>query len=282
MALQLTLPFFEIGDQVSVTAIPEAYYAQKGERLFYADERFWVFKHNPYIDCRHPRQGDTEVLVVPDARLKVQAERYVRRYNTEVLGSQTEFMLNELGLVGGMGRHPRLYVHENLDIVPHKVVVHTTGSNRELRGEAAIRYRLGEDAVRVMSDQVIDAILRNYKDWLIVQIGATDDKPIAGRNVIDLRGRLDLWESAKEIATASRFVGVNSGPMHIANCYPRVSKRIVLMEFSQSYFAHENGVAFPWRAGSVHNVLTTWLDPANTYFNRFDQDYGASFSYLKI
>lgn len=94
--------------------------------------------------------------------------------------------------------------------------------------------------------------------------------------------RGDIWEPAAEIATASRFIGVNSGPMHIANCYPRVTKRIVLMEFSQGYLARENDVAFPWRAGCTRNFLTSWLDPANTYFNRFDQDYGISFSYLKI
>lgn len=255
---------------------------QTGERLFYSDERIWVFRHNPHIDFRKPTNGDEELLIVPDVRLRSQADRYVSQYKSPIIGSQTEFMLNELGLKGGVSRHPRLYIHEDLDIVPHKVVVHTTGSDRELSGEDAIRYRFGEDEVRVMSDEVIAAIGRNYRNWQIVQIGAANDKPVDGGNVVDLRGRLDLWESAAEIASAARFVGVNSGPMHIANCYPRVSKRIILMEFSRGYLAREDGVTFPLRAGSVENFLTSWLDPANTYFNRFDRDYGISLSYLKI
>ncbi|QGZ57715.1 glycosyltransferase family protein [Paraburkholderia acidiphila] len=285
MATQLQIPYFAIGDQVSVTAVPQAWHAQRGERMFYSDQRVWVFKHNPHIDFRPPGPGDTEVLVLPDARLKSDADSYVKRYNSEIFGSQTEFILHRLGLECGSSRHPRLYAHEDLDIVPHKVVVHTTGSDRKLSGESGepvIRYRFGEDEIRVMSDEVIAAIRRNYKDWLIVQIGSAHDKPVEGNNVVDLRGRLDIWESAAEIATASRFIGVNSGPMHIANCYPRVTKRIVLMEFSQGYLARENDVAFPWRAGCTRNFLTSWLDPANTYFNRFDQDYGTSFSYLKI
>ncbi|CAB3774549.1 hypothetical protein LMG29542_07926 [Paraburkholderia humisilvae] len=115
-----------------------------------------------------------------------------------------------------------------------------------------------------MSDSVIAAIARNYKDWMIVQVGAADDKPINARNVIDQRGRLSIWETAAEIVTAARFVGVNSGPMHIANCYPRVSKRIVLMEFSMNYFTKcEKGVPFPLRPGDVRNWLTSWLDPAH-------------------
>ncbi|PVX70837.1 hypothetical protein [Paraburkholderia unamae] len=282
MAVQLRIPFFSIGDQVSVTAIPEAYYAQKGERLFYSDERMWVFKHNPYIDFRSAAQGDTEVMVIPDARDEKHARRYEKQYNSDTFGSQTEYILHQLGLKGGACRHPRLYIHEEVHIVPHKVVVHTTGSDRALTGEAPIRYQFGEDEVRVMSDDVIAAIRRNYRNWLVVQIGSKSDKPLEGRNVIDLRGKLDLWESAAEIATASRFIGVNSGPMHIANCYPRVAKRIVLMEFSRSYLAHEGDWPFPWRAGCTRNFLTAWLDPENTYFNRFDVDCGSSFSYLKV
>ncbi|CAB3775332.1 hypothetical protein LMG29542_08714 [Paraburkholderia humisilvae] len=94
MAVQLKLPFFAIGDQVSVTSIPEAYLAQKGERLFYADERIWAFKHNPYIDFRQPGACDTELLTVPDSRMRAHVESYFNHYNSIVFGSQTEFLLH--------------------------------------------------------------------------------------------------------------------------------------------------------------------------------------------
>lgn len=284
MSTQLDVPFLAIGDQVSITAIPEAYFSQTGERLFYADERVWVFKHNPYIDFKKVDVGDTAITIYPDARDLSNIEGYIHRYKSFVFGSQTEFLLQGLGLTGAVAsRHPRLYVHEDADIVPHKVVVHTTGSNRLARGERAIWPELGEDAVRVMSDEVISAVRRNYRDWLIVQVGAADDKPVEGCNVVDLRGRLTPWETAGEIASAARFVGVNSGPMHIAGCYPRVSKRIVLMEFGVDYLTAQGGNNdFPLRAGDVRNVLTSWLDPTNVYFNRFEQDYGSTYSFLKI
>ncbi|MFM0325332.1 glycosyltransferase family 9 protein, partial [Caballeronia glebae] len=186
-------------------------------------------------------------------------------------------------LNGGLLRHPKLYAHDDSDIVPHKVVVHTTGSDRRLRGESRFWPDLEEDHIRVMSDDVIAALRRNYRNWMIVRIGAEDDKLIEADNVIDLRGKLDLWETAAEIASASRFIGVNSGPMHIANCYPRVSKRIVLMESSQNYLQNRGSkLAFPFRAGDVRNLLTSWLDPANTYFNRFGHDLGITSSFSKV
>jgi hypothetical protein len=282
VATQLRLGYLALGDQVSVTSIPEAYLAQTGERLFYFDSRIWVFRHNPYIDFREPNPDDVMCRPLPDTYFKSQIEVYRDRQNASVFGSQTEYMLNALGLADGAYRHPRLYIHEDAVILPHKIVVHTTGSNRAVAGEPAIRHGLGEDEVRVMSDEVIEAIKRNYRDWMIVQVGGATDKPVEGRNVIDLRGKLDVWETAGEIASASRFIGVNSGPMHIANCYPRVSKRIVLMEFSRNYLSAHEGMQFAMRPGDIRNRLTCWLDPSNAYFNRFERDYGASFSYLKI
>jgi hypothetical protein len=282
VATQLNLVYYAMGDQVCVTSIPEAWFTQKGERLFYSDPRYWVFRHNPYIDFREPEPDDVVCRIVPDKRLDAQLEAYLKRQNSHVSGSQTEFILTTLGLTDGTHRHPRLYVHEEAAILPHKVVVHTTGSDRTLAGEPAIRSLLGEDEVRLMSDDVIDAIARNYRDWMIVQVGGAADKPVPGRNVLDLRGKLDVWETAAEIASASRFIGVNSGPMHIANCYPRVSKRIVLMEFSRDYLSAHEGFSISMRPGDIRNRLTCWLDPSNAYFNRFERDYGASFSYLKI
>jgi hypothetical protein len=283
MAIQLILPFQAIGDQVSVTAVPEAYYSQTGDRLFYSDQRIWVFQHNPFIAFRPPQDGDIEFTLVPDTRVDSCRDSYIQRYNTHVFGSQTEYLMSSIELTSKPTRHPRLYLHEDSDIVPHKVVVHTTGSDRTSRGETAFWAAYGEDDVRLMTDEVIDAVRRNYKDWMIVQVGAANDKPIEGKHVIDLRGKLDYWQTAAEIASAARFVGVNSGPMHIANCYPRVSKRIVLTEFSRDFLQTPiNGLASPFRAGDIRNLLTSWLDPANAYFNRFDEDFGTTFSYRKI
>ncbi|KMZ11914.1 hypothetical protein BHUM_02775 [Candidatus Burkholderia humilis] len=189
MATELRLFFGSMGDQVAVSLVPEAYFARYGERLFYTSELIWVFKHNPFIDLKQAEDGDTQIVAVPDSRYVADIEKYVSRFNGPMFGSQSELVLNSLDLDLPKTRHPRLYVYEDVDIVPHKVVGHTTGSNPALQGEEAIRSQLGEDEVRVMSDDVLAAIARNYKDWMIVQVGAADDKPIADRNVIDRRGR---------------------------------------------------------------------------------------------
>jgi hypothetical protein len=165
-------------------------------------------------------------------------------------------------------------VHEDRDIIPNKIVVHTTGSDRTLLNEDAIRHGSGEDEVRVMSDMIMHTILQNYKNFEIIQVGGKDDKPLGG-NSVNLCGKLDYWEVADQISNAARFIGVNSGPMHIANCYPRVDKRVVLMEFPRK-------TLMELQPGDIRNWLFSWIDPANTYFNKTLEDVGTTFSYTKI
>ncbi|MDP5007543.1 MAG: hypothetical protein NWQ13_00720, partial [Glaciimonas sp.] len=140
--------------------------------------------------------------------------------------------------------------------------------------EQAVRYTSGEDAVRIMSDEVIASIHNNYQDYELVQIGALSDKPLGGDS-IDMRGQHDYWTLAKEIASSAKFIGVNSGPMHIASCYPRVEKRIIMMEFPKETLS-------TFRPGDVRNCLFSWVDPSNVFFNKFNFDVGVTYSHVKI
>ena len=273
---RLRFHFHRIGDQVAATPFPENWFHARGEKLIIADERIWAFRHNPYVvfaseeeAARHPA-----IDVIPDCRVEEHMKNYARLTNALAAASQAEFMGLNAGIAEVKLRHPRLYVHEDARIVPDKVVVHTTGSDRTRDDEAPIRTGAGEDAVRVMSDEVIASILRNYADWQVVQVGAATDKPLGG-NSIDRRGRCDYLETAAEIASAARFIGVNSGPMHLANCYPRVDKRIVLMEFPRA-------TLFKLRPGDIRNWLLSWIDPASMLFNRFEHDVGLTHSHTKI
>ena len=90
-------------------------------------------------------------------------------------------------------------------------VVHTTGADRTRDNDAPIRTVCGEDALRTMSDDVIASILKSYADWQVIQVGGECDKPLGGHS-IDLRGKTDYSETAREIASAARFIGVNFGP----------------------------------------------------------------------
>lgn len=272
----LIFNFFHIGDQICTTAIPENIYNVTGNKCAITDSRIWAFQHNPYVEFLSEIAAKSlpKISLIPDSRIKQQAEHYVSMMHCDITNSQTEFICVNLNFNDIKLRHPRLYIHENSKIIPNKVVVHTTGSDRTRDGEIAIRTNLGEDSIRVMSDAVIDSILENYNDYTIIQIGGESDKPIDGHS-INLCGKLDYWEVAKEISESAIFIGVNSGPMHIANCYPRVTKKIILQEFPVE-------TLLTYRPGDSRNLLFSWIDPSNIYFNKFDTDVTFTFSHKKI
>jgi len=274
--VHLKFIFHQIGDQVCCTGLPEIIFKRTGTKSVITESSFWAFKHNPYVVFMTEEEAkDLPIIEVhPDTRFQEDCKKYVDTFNTTLIYSQNEFMASTVGIPGTPLRHPRLYLHEDSEIIPDKIVVHTTGSNRERLGEINIRTGLGEDHERVMTDDVISAILNNYKNFKIVQVGAPEDKPLGG-NSIDMRGKIDLLGVAKEISEASRFIGVNSGLMHIANCYPRVDKRIVLLEFPKDSL-------LKWIPGDLRNFLFSWTDIGHTYFNRTVDDIGTTFSYTKI
>lgn len=268
--------FTAIGDQIATTALPENIFKLTGQRIAITDARIWAFKHNPYVDFMTDDQAkDLDTIdLIPDCRVPQQRQNYFDRRENTTTNGQTDYMLSQLAIDKFPLRHSRLYVYEDETIEPDKVVVHTQGSDRTQAGEPAIRYSSGEDSERIMTDDVCNAILKNYRDYKIIQIGAKTDRPLGGKS-IDLRGKTDYWNTAREIATASKFIGVNSGPMHIANCYPRVDKRIVLMEFP-------NETITKFRPGDIRNWLFSWIDPTATYFNKTEVDSAYTYSYTKI
>jgi hypothetical protein len=273
---KLHFNFRHIGDQVCTTGLPENIFHATGEKSVITDSSIWAFKHNPYVEFKteEESQGLTTINLIPDCRVPQQAQHYFDTMKSFVSNGQIEYMCRNFGLENIVLRHPRLYIYEDEKIQPDKIVVHTSGSDRTRDKEPAIRYSSGEDSERYMSDEVIAAILENFRDYQIVQIGSKDDKPIGGHS-IDRRGQYDYWQSAREIATSARFIGVNSGPMHIANCYPRVDKRIVLMEFPEATLLKHS-------PGDIRNWLFSWIDPTNTYYNKFNRDIGLTYSYKKI
>lgn len=274
----LNFNFSQLGDMVATCGLPENIYRFSGAQCIVTQDH-WVFTHNPYVRFVSKNEAENgqniNLHITQDAQSLGFAKDYYVPIGTErYIKSQTELMCRSVGISYVPLRHPRLYIYEDLPTQPDKIVVHTTGGDRTKLGEAAFRAGDGEECTRVMSDAVIAAILHNYRDYQIVQIGGAEDKPLGGKS-IDLRGQRDYFGSAKEIATAARFIGVNSGPMHIAHCYPRVDTRIVLMEFAPPMLIR-------YSPGDVSHYLFTWLDPADRFFNKFEEDIGFTASYLKI
>ncbi|AMP14655.1 glycosyltransferase family 9 protein [Collimonas pratensis] len=270
-----------IGDQISVSGMPEAVFLATGEKVAVCNDSMWVFDHNPYVTRISKEEAaafapEDVYFIVPDCAFQEHRDAYWKTHQAAVIASQTDFMVTYLGLAAPASRLPRLYYPATVPTpIANRVVVHTTGSDRARIGEAPFRAQNGEDHIRVMTPEVMQAIAENYQGWEMLQIGAADDVPMPG--AIDLRGKLSIWETAETIGSASRFVGVNSGPMHLANAFPRVDKRIVLMEFSREYLASKSSVQpTPFRPGDIYNYVASWLDPANRHFNRFDCDIGVT------
>lgn len=273
---KLHFNFKHIGDQVCTTAIPENVYNITGQKCIITDDNIWAFKHNPYVVFMTEEEAKDYPIIslIPDCRIPQQAEKYHEMMHNLSTNGQTEYMCVNMGFNDVRLRHPRLYLYEDAETIPNKIVVHTTGSDRTRDKEPAIRTNSGEDEVRVMSDEICSAILQNYRNYTIIQVGGDGDKPLGGHS-INLCGKLDYWEVAKHISESARFIGVNSGPMHIANCYPRVEKRIVLMEFPRK-------TLMTFRPGDIRNWLFSWIDPTGTFFNKTDIDIGYTYSYTKI
>ena len=274
MRHRLNFIFDAIGDQVCTTSFPENYYNETGKKLAIDNPKIWAFKYNPYVEFFTPNQTRTFLTInfIPDTRVQELATRYQNSYENLAIGSQAEWLCSNALIKNPKLRHPRLYRYEDEKIIPNKVVVHTTGKiNRP--NEPEIRYGLGEDATRSMSQNIIEQIAENYDGWDIYQIGGKNDTPMVGK-FTDLRG-IDLWETAQHIAQSARFIGINSGMMHIAHCYPRVEKRIVMNELS-------NEAISKWIIGDIRNLSFAWYDSASTVFNKTDHDISYTYSYRKI
>ncbi len=223
-----------IGDQVVYSSLAENYFRNTGRKLVDI-KKSWVYDHNPFVERNVPPD---EVIDLWKLKLGKRAYPNLAQRISEGLGLPKTYL-----------RHPRLYQFENDEIDPNAVVVHVTGISGAAAG---------------MPDHVIDHISKKYRNSVIFQIGGPKDK---NTPFIDRRG-LPLWDSIRLIATSGTFIGVNSGPMNIANCYPGIRKKLVLLKRT-----HDSVPVSP---------ALRWIDFNWEYFNTSPDDEGITMSYLKL
>jgi hypothetical protein len=222
-----------IGDKIQFTALPENYFKSTGNKIIDLDKS-WVFDYNPYIARDiNPTIGITNLWIsYPEGKFL----SGVDRINT-VFNIKTTL------------RHPRLYHFESEEIVKNTLVVHSCGKS-----------------FGTISDKVIAQILENYIEYNIYQIGGQNDKKTPFINKLGL----SMWETIKLIASSEVFIGVNSGFMNIAKCYPKIRKKVII-----------NGIINP-EIFSPNCNGEYWIDYNWEYFNETENDIGISNSYLKI
>lgn len=221
-----------IGDQVVYTSLPENYFANTGEKLVDVNGA-WVFKHNPFVE-----RG-----VKPDRIVDL----WGHRLSTKAFPSLAQRICESFGLKRTVLRHPRLYRFEDEPLEPNSVAVHTTGRSRGM-----------------MSGEVIEQIRRAYAGFRIIQLGSVTD---CAAPFEDKRG-LPLWDSIATLARCQTFIGVDSSLMNIANCYPRIRKKLI--------FTYDHEFLLP----ATHQMR--WIDYGWEYYNPTAEDKGISLSYLKL
>lgn len=227
-----------IGDKIQFAHLPENYYRNFGKKLVDLN-RCWVFDNNPYVERDFKREDITEVLYL-----------WLLQFGTEDFLSSGERQMDKLGWPKCFVRHPRLYKYEDEEIIPKTVVVHTNGKSEG----------------GVMPDKMIEQIAKNYKGWKIFQVGGKGDRDTPFEKVLDL----GLWESAKLIASSQTFIGVNSSMMNIANCYPRVHRKVFINRKDTAQY-------YP-----ISGRMSSWIDYNWTYITDSEDDEGIAYSYRKI
>ncbi len=244
-----------IGDVIQFTSIPENYFRHFGEKLIDIDHS-WVFDFNPFV--QRLRSDET-----------VTFEKILNLWNLHCfdtptkLNEQTTFLSN----AHAHARHfrypvvlnrPRLYQFESFPFEDrHHVFLHVKGRSHG-----------------TLSEHIVKHVLDKYGN-AVVLVGLKDDwtysMPIPEKHIFPRT----LWELAAVISKAKMFIGVDSGPSWIAQCYPDVITKKVRM-FPDAK-ALETWVPLEWcRLGSY------WDDRSAMIFNPSENDAGFTWSYRKI
>ena len=76
---------------------------------------------------------------------------------------------------------------------------------------------------------------------------------------------------------AAIFIGIDSGPYHIAQAFPRINRKLIITEGQfKTDWPRDSYILDPKRD------VTYWYDWDTMFFNEFGIDVGITTSYLKI
>lgn len=185
----------KLGDQISLSHLPENIYLHTGEKV--VDKTgLMVFDYNPYVIRDY--KGETESIDIWRTWMDIKGD-----YPT-LAHKQCQAVGVKCKLIS-----PRLYLYEGLPKLYKSYVIHTTSSRASI------------------PQYVINHIRDKYSGFFF-QIGSKGD---VDANVFDRRG-CSFWESAKLVAESEIFFGLDSGPMWLSLAY-NIRRKIILAEFSE-------------------------------------------------
>lgn len=241
-----------IGDAIQFTTVPENYYRHYS-RPIVDTERNWVFDYNPYV-VRGVQPKKTHD-VWNDILLDVPKEKLGRT----IMLCLAEAPLKSFDYPIVMNR-PRLYKFEHTPFSARtKIIVHVKGRSH------------GQ-----MPEHIIKHIIEKYGDqdlWLLARPGEWD-YPFTWPGKV-FNATPEIWKSVEFIADAKMFIGLDSGPAWIAQCYPDiiVKKVRLIPELDRL----KNWVPLEWcMLGSY------WDDRSGFIYNPSSDDVGFTWSYKRI
>jgi hypothetical protein len=237
-----------LGDNLILSHLPENFFRNTGKKLI-CDKNNKIFAHNPFIDTNtKPDIILTHQQICEGGSHLVRNIKKINPRHSMASEHCQFFSLPKCYL-----RHSRLYIYEDLKTVHNKVCVHTTGKS-----------------YGSLSDEIIESIENNYKDYNLVQIGGPFDKKI--KSAEDKTG-LDFFDTAKEIAESAIFIGVDSGAgIGTAYCYPKVRKKLIINYFNEEHFE---------KLSPLYGDAAWWEFNIEAY-NTYEYDIGCSMTFLKI
>ncbi len=233
-----------IGDAVIKSSFPENFYKNYGHKLIDVEKK-WIYDYNPYVI-----RDENPDLVLDYLQNQIEIIKAGKRISH--LSNAEEYCWN-YNLNKCYITKPRLYKYEDSETIKDLVVVHTTGKT-----------------VGCMNDNVIDKIGKNYKNYNIVQIGGMADKPTPFKNYLNL----SLWETVEIISKCAIYIGLSSSFYHVANCYPKVRKKVVLNYCDEDSLKR----IYPMN----YKEGCEWLEFNVEYFNNYDIDIGSTLSFNNI
>jgi hypothetical protein len=284
-----------VGDRVQMASVPEAIYKWYGKKVVDINKS-WIFDHNPYVLRREDHSDDLQIKfessgfpclycdeidwINPDIKASTNLHKTLDK-NVQILihslcpayaehqiaSSRNTWIFQKLFINTGqkpelnIPRAPRLYKYED--------------PNEVCRDQIAIHVGPSKSTGQFIPDHVLDTIKKRYSNYKIIQIGSSRDH---SSPFIDKRG-LDIWDSVEIIAKSSIFIGINSGPMNIANCYPHINKKIILNS-DLDWMEKEIQRFEPLNARI--NGSFGWVDFGWQYFTTKEYDMGRMYSYNRI
>lgn len=277
-------PNLQIGDAIRLTSFPENYFRNTGKKLVDLDG-FPVFDFNPFVERGIPCDIEVDILdFVLGGVGEIQPSDY-----EGFIRSFPELYCKKFGFECFL-RHPNLYFLNDAEMIPNRVTYHSTGQT------VAKKNPHSKGEVPWLVEQYLGFALR---DWDLIQVGSINDDLLPHKNILKYKDATSLtfWEQVSYIATSSIFIGVNSAWFNVAMCYPRISKKVILVECGDKNFEYtkENRKYhlknfFPSAArvlgekdGKILLDDEYFFEDVNCqYYNITEQDIGVTFSYRKI